>query len=157
MTFQDWITQQIATKYRTATAMAKVVGMELSPFTRGVASGTFNVVNLLQIAKATHEHPSKVLRMAGKGDVADLIESLYGDPHAPANLPSRYADALREPEITAAVDALLRLTAESRRLWVAVLQERVHDVAQPPNHAPAPATSRAGAATATPNRRLKRG
>lgn len=78
VTFQQWIEKLIAERFHTNTAMATAMGLSLTPFMRGVATGTFNVVNLLKLAKVTDENPSEVLRMAGKGDVAELIESLYG-------------------------------------------------------------------------------
>jgi hypothetical protein len=78
VTFQQWIEKLIAERFHTSTALATAMGLQLTPFMRGAAAGTFNVVNLLKLAKVVDEHPSVVLRMAGKGDVADLIESLYG-------------------------------------------------------------------------------
>lgn len=80
LTFQQWIQRLIDERFRTSTALAEAMGLQLTPFTRGVAAGTFNVVNLLKLAKVADERPSTVLRMAGKGDVAELIESLYGKP-----------------------------------------------------------------------------
>lgn len=79
MTFQQWIEGLIADRFGTATALAKAMGLQLTPFQRGAAGGTFNVINLLKLAKVADEHPSKVLRMAGKAEAADLIEELYGD------------------------------------------------------------------------------
>jgi hypothetical protein len=78
VTFQEWIHEQVAKRFGTMTALATAIGMRVSPFTRGVAEGTFNVVNLLKLAQVTDEHPSKVLRLAGKAATADLIERLYG-------------------------------------------------------------------------------
>lgn len=68
----------IKQRFRTATALAAKIDMELSPFSRGVKSGTLNLVNLLKLAKAADEQPSIVLRLAGKGEEADLIEEVYG-------------------------------------------------------------------------------
>lgn len=78
MTFQAWVKQLIGTRFGTATALANAVGMQLSPFTRGVAAGTLNLVNLLKLAKVAEEHPSTVLRLARKADEAALLEDLYG-------------------------------------------------------------------------------
>jgi hypothetical protein len=78
VTFQGWVEDLISRRFGTATALAKEIGMELSPFTRGVASGTLNIFNLLKLAKVADERPSVVLRLAGKDGVADLIESVYG-------------------------------------------------------------------------------
>lgn len=78
MTFQAWVEELIARRFKTATALAHAIGMKLSPFTRGVAAGTLNLVNLLKLAKAAEAHPSMVLRLARKGKEADLLEELYG-------------------------------------------------------------------------------
>lgn len=83
LTFSQWIERLIAERFGTPTALAHRLGMRLTPFQRGVESGTFNIVNLLKLASIAGEHPSTVLRLAGKGDVADLIERLYdvsGEP-----------------------------------------------------------------------------
>jgi len=55
--------------------------MELSPFSRGVAAGTLNLMNLLRLAKAADANPLAVLRLAGKSAEADLIEELFGTAH----------------------------------------------------------------------------
>jgi hypothetical protein len=39
---------------------------------------SLDVGNCLTLAKATGESPSRVLRVAGKGDIAAAIEELYG-------------------------------------------------------------------------------
>jgi len=41
---------------------------------------SFNIENCLRLARLSGEPPSRVLRLAGKGEVADLIEWLYGPP-----------------------------------------------------------------------------
>jgi hypothetical protein len=79
VTFQAWVEQLIAQRFGTATALARQLGMQLSPFTRGVAAGTLNLVNLLKLAQVAEEHPSAVLRLAKKADVAELLEQLYGN------------------------------------------------------------------------------
>jgi hypothetical protein len=76
--FGAFIAEQIATRFDTATALARAVGLQLPAFLRGVEKGTFSVANLLKLAAATDTPPSVVLRLAGKHDVADLIEELYG-------------------------------------------------------------------------------
>jgi hypothetical protein len=75
--FSDWIAQQIVKRFSTATALAKALDMHLSAFVRGVTRGTFAIATLLRLARLTDTHPSTVLRLADKGDVADLIEDLY--------------------------------------------------------------------------------
>lgn len=81
VTFQTWIAELISRRFRTATALAAAIGMELSPFTRGVSAGTLNLLNLLKLSKAAGEHPSKVLRLARKDYEAQLLEELYGTPN----------------------------------------------------------------------------
>jgi hypothetical protein len=78
VTFREWVNGQVGSRFGTMTALASAVGMGLSPFIRGVQAGTLNVHNLLKLAQATETHPSEVLRLAGKADVAALLEQLYG-------------------------------------------------------------------------------
>lgn len=78
MEFQEWVEDQVARRFKTATALASAIGMQLSPFVRGVQTGTFNVQNILRLAEVTDEDPSRLLHIAGKGDVAQMIERLYG-------------------------------------------------------------------------------
>jgi hypothetical protein len=77
-TWQDWITDLIATRYRTKAAFARAVGRDYHVFLRGVKKGSFRIDRLLSLAQITSTHPSLVLRLAGKGDLADQIEALYG-------------------------------------------------------------------------------
>lgn len=78
MTLQQLVERLIDQRFGTATALAAAIGMELSPFTRGVKAGTLNLVNLLKLAQVAEEQPSKVLRLARKNAEADLLEALYG-------------------------------------------------------------------------------
>lgn len=78
MTFQAWIRELIDARFGTATGLATALDMKLTVFTRGVAAGTFSIVNLLKLAKVARADASEVLRLAGKADVAALIEDLYG-------------------------------------------------------------------------------
>lgn len=81
VTFQIWVAQLIKQRFGTATALAAKLEMQLSPFTRGVALGKLNLVNLLKLAQAADEHPSIVLRLAGKAREAELLEAVYGAAH----------------------------------------------------------------------------
>jgi len=65
-------------RFGTNAQIAAAVGMTESGFSRGAKSGTFDVENCLQIARVSEAHPSHVLRISGKGKLADLIEELYG-------------------------------------------------------------------------------
>lgn len=75
--FETWV-DELRARYGSMRAVAERFGMTESGFFRGVKRGTLSVENLLDLARVTDEPPSKVLRLAGKGQVADLIERLYG-------------------------------------------------------------------------------
>lgn len=60
--------------------LAAKAGITDSVFNRGLKSGSYDVDTLLRIARATGRPASQVLRMAGKGHYAELIEELYGPP-----------------------------------------------------------------------------
>lgn len=70
---------RIADRFDSRDALAKALGMNGSRLSRALNSGDFpfNVANCLRLAKISGEPPSKVLRAAGKADVAELLESLY--------------------------------------------------------------------------------
>jgi hypothetical protein len=76
-----------------------------------------DVITCLRLAKAGGFPPGAVLRAAGKGETADLLEELYGKA-APA-LPDRQArDLIRRrsslpPDVRAALDGILRALAGS--------------------------------------------
>ena len=72
-----WV-ESLRPRFRTLREIAGLIEMSESGFTRGVKRGTLSIENLLQLASATDTHPSTVLRVAKKGDVADQIERLYG-------------------------------------------------------------------------------
>jgi hypothetical protein len=128
LTFKGWIDRLVEERFGTPTALAKTIGLHLTPFSRGVASGTFNVVNLLKLAKVANEPPSNVLRMAGKGDVADLIESLYGGA----------AMTPQQREVSALLD---RMDPHDRSLGVEMLR-RIAAAASHSSRADLPTTSR---------------
>lgn len=78
---------ELVRRYGTAHRLSEAIGMSLSAFSRGVRNeGTLSVENCLRLAEETGEPPSKVLRLASKGQVADLIERLY------ARVPMKEAD-----------------------------------------------------------------
>ena len=69
-------------------AFAKAIGVTPSRFSRVLGgSYTLNVLNCLRLAKITGESASRVLRLAGKTEIAELIEEQYGRT-APALSPS---------------------------------------------------------------------
>lgn len=67
-------------QYRTSKAFAAAIGVKPSHLSRTMAPGgqPFNIEGCLKLAQVTNTHPSTVLRAAGKGRVATLIEQLYG-------------------------------------------------------------------------------
>jgi hypothetical protein len=77
-TFQQFIERWIG-RYGTAQALSDAIGMSLSAFSRGVRNaGTLGLESCLRLAEVTGEPPSRVLRIAGKGEAAALIDRLYG-------------------------------------------------------------------------------
>lgn len=81
--FERFVEGVIADRYRTASALAEAVGMSLSAFQRGVKAGSLGVDKCLVLAERAGVHPSEVLRLAGKGETAAIIERLYAkdQPH----------------------------------------------------------------------------
>ena len=61
-------------------ALAEAIGISTARLNRALNKGDhpFNVENCLRLARVMGARPSMVLRSAGKGEVAELIESLYG-------------------------------------------------------------------------------
>lgn len=141
MTFADWINRLISDRFKTKTALANAVGMQLSPFTRGIEGGTLSIVNLLKLAKVAEVHPSMVLRLAGKADTAALIEEMYGSGADALTLSQRmvvgYWDRITD---TKARDAFLT-TMEI----VAIASDR----GRPDTASTAPAPTRGGTPRAT--------
>jgi len=60
--------------------LAKVIGITPSRLNRALQQGDYplNALNCLRLAKAKGYAPSLVLRLAGKMELAELIEHLYG-------------------------------------------------------------------------------
>jgi hypothetical protein len=71
---------RIVDKFPSRLAFAREIGMTSSRLSRALNEGDFpfNVANCLRLAKISGESATDILRAAGKEDVADLIESLYG-------------------------------------------------------------------------------
>lgn len=69
---------RLVRKHGTATALADKIGMSVSAFSRAVnEEGTFSFENCIRLADAFGDHPSVVLRLAGKGEMADILDRLY--------------------------------------------------------------------------------
>lgn len=74
----DLLTRLVA-EFGSQTALALAIGVSPSRMSR-LLGGTYSleVLNCLRLADVSGESPSVVLRAAGKGDIADLLERLYG-------------------------------------------------------------------------------
>lgn len=82
-----WVDELIKERYAgVATRLADAVGMSVSAFQRSTREeGTLSFENLLKLAGETGTSASKVLRLGGKTEQADLIERLYGEPNGLSN------------------------------------------------------------------------
>lgn len=71
---------RIAQRYPSRSALAQALRITPSRLSRALNTGDFplNVSNCLRLAKLSGESATEILRAAGKGDVAELIEGLYG-------------------------------------------------------------------------------
>lgn len=80
MTFAALLRQLKKDHYRTVRKFAEALDVDASHLSRAMQRGglPFDVVRCLRLARLTGTHPSIVLRAAGKEDLADLIEQLYG-------------------------------------------------------------------------------
>lgn len=113
-----------ARRFGNKKGFAKAIGITPGRFSR-LLRGEFSmeVVNCLRLAKVTGESPDRVLRLAKKSEIADLIQELYG-----------------RPSLTGAQRALLDrwgvLKQPAKVGLEAVLQELVPDVADPKEKKP---------------------
>lgn len=86
----------IASRFASKKALADAVGVSqgrLSRALKGDDNYSFNVENCLRLADVSGEPASEILRAAGKADVADLLERLYGGAR-PATLPAEERELL---------------------------------------------------------------
>lgn len=97
--------KSLVDRYGTQTALAKAIGITDSRLAKVLKgeSGALSVRNCLRLAKVAHLSPSQILRAAGKSDIADLIEQLYGKSAQPA-----LAADLAAPELAPKVREHLR-------------------------------------------------
>jgi Helix-turn-helix. len=101
--------QRLVEHYGTQTALAraiKITDSRLAKVLKG-DSGALNVLNCLRLARVANISPSQVLRAAGKGDVAALIEEMYGDSAQPP-LPTGAAATKEWPGLSPRAKELLR-------------------------------------------------
>jgi hypothetical protein len=78
--FRTWLEQLVAERYGSNESLAKTIGLTNSGFLRAKKTGKMSTESLLRLARETGRNASEVLTLAGKADVATLIESQYGKP-----------------------------------------------------------------------------
>ncbi len=82
MEFKDFqeLLADVRKGYSSQKEFAKALGIDPSRLSKAINLGEFpfNAENCLRLAKLSGKSPSAILRAAGKGDIAELIESLYG-------------------------------------------------------------------------------
>lgn len=81
MTFRTLL-RRLKRHYPSTRAFAEALGVDASHLSRamGVKGQPFDVRGCLRLARVTGASPGEVLRAAGKIDIAELIEALYGAP-----------------------------------------------------------------------------
>jgi hypothetical protein len=67
-------------RFGTKTALAKSLGMTLERLVKVMndPKESLGVANCLRLSKVSGLPPGQILRMAGKGEIADLLDVLYG-------------------------------------------------------------------------------
>jgi len=135
MSFRTYLKRLQKRHYPSHRAFAAALGIDPTRLSRGTP---FDLRGCLNLARITGEHPSKVLRAAGKGDMADLIESLYG-----RGTPSLTAEQQRFLEALAAIpDPLVRAALLEVARAAAPGPASGPHVQPKPNHAPVALTRR---------------
>jgi hypothetical protein len=117
---EEWLEEIRRTdpRYRTKSALAKAAQVTPSAFGRQVKQGTLGLEPLLQLALATGVPASVVLRKAGKGELAALIESCYGSP-APVPAHVRAFQLLTEALPASQIQSVLDGLAAFQAVWLA--------------------------------------
>lgn len=88
--------QIVNRRFPTQQALARALGIDighLNHLLNGKAR-PFNVTNCLRLAKLANLPPSEVLRAAGKGEFAELLEDVYG-PYTSSDLTPTQQHLLR--------------------------------------------------------------
>lgn len=110
VTFKSLLKRLQKKHFPTVHAFAHALGIvDPSRLSRGKP---FNVYWCLRLAQVTGENPSVILRAADKGDVATLIETLYGT-----------GKVLLTPEQQVLLDAADAMTPRARQALIAIAQE----------------------------------
>lgn len=105
------------------TRLAAALGMTPSGLGRGIQARTLSIENLLMLAKHIGRPASEVLRAAGKAEVADLIEDLYGEGRPPLGG--------AKAELLSLFEQLPAAMQEAALAWMRASADAVH----PPSHA----------------------
>jgi hypothetical protein len=91
VTFRTLLRRIQKTHFGTVRAFAKALKIAPSHLSRamGAHGQPFDIRACLRLAQVTGESPTTILRAAGKGDLAKLIEELYGAPPPLLTVPQR--------------------------------------------------------------------
>src|SRR5688500_15869889 len=83
--FREFVEALIARpEFGSKLALAKAIGLTDSALWRQVeGNDTLGWDSCIRLAQAAGESPRRVLELAGKKDLADLIESAFGPPSEP--------------------------------------------------------------------------
>jgi hypothetical protein len=103
--------------------LAAAIGISPSGFSR-LATTRPSLEVCLRLASVTGENPSRVLRAAGYGDVADLLEELYG--HAAARRITR-GGSRHTPREEQILNALRRSPKPTRRALELLIEAAAPD------------------------------
>lgn len=117
MTFRMLLKRLQKQHYPSVRAMAAALEVKPSQLSRamGVRGQPFDVRGCLRLARATGADPGEVLRAAGKADIADLVEQLFGT--APPLLTPEQQDvltalaAIGDPAVRQSIITLARAAA----------------------------------------------
>jgi hypothetical protein len=87
VTFQSLLRRLLRKHFKTVRDFAESMNMDPSHMSRAMGRNgqPFDVTGCLRLAEVTGERPGAILRAAGKADLAERIERLYG-PAAPVIL-----------------------------------------------------------------------
>jgi hypothetical protein len=108
-----WAERLLQDTFRTKGEFARAAGISASAFSRQISKGKLGIRPLLRLAKATGESASTILHRAGKGEIAGLIEELYGQPRVVERLPLQ----LVTNELERFSDEFLDLTVRWLKAW----------------------------------------
>lgn len=67
-------------RYGTARAVAGLIPMSESAFARGVQRESLSADNIVKLAEAVGDSPARILRLAGKDTLADLLDRSGAPP-----------------------------------------------------------------------------